>query len=53
MKHGEGKLYLPDGTLIEATWENGVLHGNGHMTHADGKKEEVIYYKDMQVKKSD
>lgn len=35
-KNGNGVLILGDGTIIEATWKNGKIHGKGKVTKKNG-----------------
>jgi hypothetical protein len=53
MKHGNGELYLPSGTVIRTKWEHGMMHGPGQISHCYGKTEEVTYYRDLEIKMAD
>jgi hypothetical protein len=41
MKHGKGKFHKSDGSMIDATWENGRIHGKGVYVYKEGIGKQV------------
>jgi hypothetical protein len=46
-------MTFSDGKVIQTTWVNGRMHGEGTTTDPHGKKSDATYFNDLEIRLSD